>query len=78
MGQEWIITLADEHLDRMDEVVAQLRECGMEIGQVLRSLGQVTASGDEACARRAADVSGVSSVDASRQIRLSPPDSEVQ
>lgn len=43
-AQQWIITVDDDHLDAMDEVVAELREAGLVVDKVLRSLGQITAT----------------------------------
>ncbi|GAA1145275.1 hypothetical protein [Nesterenkonia lutea] len=90
-AQQWIITVDDDHLDAMDEVVAELREAGLVVDKVLRSLGQITgyteeptgsAAGLSAQAdRRRPDLSavtGVASADGARRHNIAPPDAEVQ
>ncbi|GAB3843183.1 hypothetical protein [Nesterenkonia populi] len=82
--KEWVITVKDDHLHRLDEVVAELEAAGLRVDRVLSLLGQVTGrtSMDEEApdAGRASLCSalGVASVDAAVQHRLDPPDSAVQ
>lgn len=40
--KEWVITVKDDHLHRLDEVVAELEAAGLRVDRVLSLLGQVT------------------------------------
>lgn len=81
--QEWVITVKDAHLHRLDEVVADLEAAGLRVERVLKMLGQVTGrtvttekTPDEDRASLAS-AAGVASVDAAVQHRLRPaPDGE--
>lgn len=81
---EWIITVSDAHLHRLDEVVDELRAAGLQIDRVLRSLGQVAghtepASSPEGSQHQVlAQVSGVETVDTAQRFSIGPPDSEIQ
>lgn len=83
-GQEWIITIENQHLERIDDVVTELEALGLHAQGVLRSLGQVTGSthltqdSAEAVRHSLASVTGVASVDDSRQWKIAPPDDPVQ
>lgn len=88
-GQEWVITVGDQELHRLDEIVAELESAGLEVIRVLRSLGQITGRTQAETAGEArpdgavaselfAAVSGVDSVDAAQQYRINPPDAEIQ
>jgi hypothetical protein len=82
--QEWVVTVTDEYLQHIDDVVTGLESLGFRTSGVLRSLGQVTggtrvthASADSVRSALAA-VTGVASVDAVHRYRAAPPDHEVQ
>ncbi len=47
-AQHWIITVDEEHLETMDEVVSELEASGLVVDKVLRSLGQITGHTEEA------------------------------
>ncbi|WP_150462713.1 hypothetical protein [Nesterenkonia ebinurensis] len=82
--QEWVITVADADLYRIDEVVAELAAAGLKVERVLSALGQVTGrteltgQAEGSTRQMLAAVDGIASVDVSRRHRLRPPDSEVQ
>lgn len=85
--QQWIITVDEEHLDGIDEVVAELEAAGLVVDRVLRSLGQITghteatpgiqtqAAGEP---QRFSAVTGVASADGAQRHHIAPPDAEVQ
>ncbi|WP_218221752.1 hypothetical protein [Nesterenkonia sp. Act20] len=78
-AEHWIITVDDQHLETMDEVVSELEASGLVIDKVLRSLGQITGHTKEAAgAANLAGVPGVASADNSRRHQIAPPDAEVQ
>jgi hypothetical protein len=72
------ISVADDAIDRIDEVVAALEDGGMHVDQVLRPLGVITGSVDTQRVKALGAVSGVAAVEPQRTVQLPPPDSEVQ
>jgi len=70
------VSVDDEHLDKLDDVVRQLREQGMTVDHVLVSLGIVTGSIEDVDALR--DVEGVLRVDLEGSKGVPPPDQEIQ
>jgi hypothetical protein len=72
------ISVADDAIDRIDEVVAALEDGGMHVDQVLRPLGVITGSVDTQRVQALGAVSGVAAVEPQRTVQLPPPDSEVQ
>lgn len=81
VGQQWVVTVGDEHLHRLDAIVDELEAAGLQVDQVLRILGQITGRADAAegaLHRRLSTVTGVESVDSARQHSVGPPDAEIQ
>ncbi len=77
-GERVTVTVTDDGLDRIDELVERLRAEGMDVEQVLGSLGIVV--GSVPAGRRAA-ISGlddVAAVEGETAFELAPPDAEVQ
>jgi hypothetical protein len=74
-----IVTVAAEHRQRIEQVADALRTAGLQVGDVLEAIGQVTGSvrEDRLDALRALD--GVQRVDrGSSGFQIPPPDSPVQ
>ena len=72
------VTVDDGHRDSLDGVVEHLRASGMEVEQVLGSLGMVTGSAPAETLDALRGVEGVASVDEQLTHQLPPPDSPVQ
>jgi len=70
------ITVDEEHLASLDQVVEALRESGMHVESVLEGLGMVTGSTPDPAALR--EVEGVSGVDTGLEYQLPPPEDEIQ
>lgn len=70
------VTVDDEHHRTIDQIADQLRERGMQIDQVLVSLGIVIGSVDDPDVLR--DVPGVLHVDREETMDVAPPDREIQ
>lgn len=70
------ITVDEEHLAALPEVVEALRERGMQVEAVLESLGMVTGSAPDVETLR--QVEGVSAVDAVMEHHVPPPEDDVQ
>ena len=78
MPEKITISVADDAIDRIDEVVAALEDGGMLVDQVLRPLGVITGSVDTQRVQALGAVSGVAAVEPQRTVQLPPPDSDVQ
>ena len=72
------VTVGDGHRDSLDGVVQSLRASGLEVEQVLGSLGIVTGSAPAAGLDVLRGVEGVASVDEQLTHQIAPPDAEVQ
>lgn len=72
------VTVDAEHRHSLDDVVEALRGCGMEVDQVLSTMGMVAGSVEAGTSGALGEVEGVADVSEAREIRLPPPDSPVQ
>jgi hypothetical protein len=72
------VTVGDEHRESLDGVVANLRASGLQVDQVLGTLGIVTGSAPDDALDALRGVEGVASVDAQLTHQLPPPDAPVQ
>ena len=70
------VTVDEDHLSSLDQVVGELRSRGMHVDAVLESLGMVTGSTTDV--ERLRDVDGVSGVDAQLEHRIPPPEEDIQ
>ena len=73
-----VVSVDDDHLDGIDEVVAGLREAGMRVDAVHDTIGTVTGTADPASLNTLGSVPGVADVEPARGYQQPPPDSEVQ
>ncbi len=69
------VSIADDHMDRIDEVVGRLEAAGMQVEQVLAPIGMITGIGDQAVLE---GLAGVAAVETQHGVTLPPPDAEVQ
>ena len=72
------VTIADDHLARVDEVAARLRDAGMTVDQVLGTIGVVTGSVGPSERSSIEAVPGVAGVEEETSFQIPPPDAEVQ
>lgn len=72
------VTLADTHADRAEETASSLRAAGMQVEQVLGTLGMVTGTVDEDQRAELEALDGVASVSTERVIQLPDPGSDIQ
>jgi hypothetical protein len=72
------VAVDDEHLARIDDIVAELRIKGMRVDQVLDRLGVISGSIPEDHQQSLQAVDGVKSVEASHHFQTPPPDAPVQ
>jgi hypothetical protein len=78
MPEQITVSVADDAIGRIDEVVTALENGGMHVDQVLRPIGVITGSVDTQHVRALGSVAGVAAVEPQRTVRLPPPDSDVQ
>lgn len=74
--QRLLVSVADGH--GIDDVVNGLQTAGLQVEKVLRAVGVVVGTCDDDQRRALTEVTGVGSVEPDREIRLAPPDSDVQ
>jgi len=72
------VTVADSHAGVIDEVAAQLRQAGMDVEQVLGTLGVITGSIDDALIAAIEALPGVGAVEQQASFQIPPPDAELQ
>jgi hypothetical protein len=78
MPEQITVSVSDDAIGRIDEVVTALENGGMHIDQVLRPIGVITGSADTQRVRALGSVAGVAAVEPQRTVRLPPPGSDVQ
>lgn len=72
------VSVDDDHIDTIGVVAEALRHEGMQVEQVMDTLGIISGSVPEEAEPALRRVAGVVSVDESRDYQLPPPDSPVQ
>ena len=72
------VTVGDDHRESLDGVVENLRASGLEVEQVLGTLGIVTGSAPADALDALRGVEGVASVDEQLTHQIEPPDSPIQ
>ena len=73
-----LVSVKDEHLDRILEVAQSLESAGMKIEQVMDKLGVITGSCESEKVEDLYQVEGASNVEREREYQLAPPDSDIQ
>lgn len=72
------ISVDDEHLDKMPEVVKRIKKAGLKVESQLEALGIITGSVDADKQDSIRSIKGVANVEEDRSIQIAPPDSDVQ
>jgi precorrin-6B methylase 2 len=70
------VLVDDDHRGAIEEVAAALERAGLRVGRVLPAVGAITGSIEEPAAL--ARVEGVAAIEPAREVRLPPPDADVQ
>lgn len=73
-----LISVDDNHMDRIPEVVQNLQSVGLKVEQSMEQLGIVTGSCDSVKLEALSQVEGVSHVELSQEYQLAPPDADIQ
>jgi hypothetical protein len=72
------VSIAEDHLDQIDEVVKRMERAGLRVDQRLDAIGVVSGSIDPARVGSLESVGGVANVERSRQVGIPEPDEEIQ
>jgi hypothetical protein len=73
------MSIDDEHLNKMPEVVKKIKKAGLKVDQQLESLGMITGSIDADKFDSLNRIKGVYNVERDEErFQIAPPDSEVQ
>ena len=72
------ISVDEQYRDKLSEVIENCKKLGLNIEQQLDAIGIITGSIDSGKIDELKQVQGVSKVELSREIRIAPPDSEIQ
>lgn len=75
---EVIVTVSDAHVRKLPDVAAALRACGMKVSQTMASSGLIAGSAPRQALDRLRGVEGVAAVEASGEMHVAPPDSDIQ
>jgi hypothetical protein len=71
-----LVTASGDH--PIADVVARLEATGVQVEKVLEAVGVIVGSCDEGGMHALSEIEGVSAVERDREIRLPPPDADVQ
>ncbi len=72
------MTVADDQLANIDELVDRLRAAGMQVDQVLPTVGVITGSVTESQRTSIENVPGVAAAEGETTFQIAPPDADVQ
>jgi hypothetical protein len=78
MDQEITVTIEDAHQERTEAVADQLRAAGMQVRQVLPTIGVITGTVPESQRDAIVNVRGVSHIEEQEVFQLPPPDADIQ
>jgi hypothetical protein len=73
-----VVAISDDHVDQITELARQMRDRGLRVERILRTLGTVTGRIQPSKISEIAGLDGVTSIEQERDIQLPPPDSPVQ
>ena len=72
------VTVDDKYMDRISEVIQNLRSAGMNVEQSMERLGTITGTIDSKKVEALSQVEGVLHVELSREFRLPSPGEDIQ
>lgn len=72
------VAITEDCLDDILEVAQKLRAAGMDVAQILDTVGVITGSTESTNIKLLSNVAGVESVEAARSIQFNPPGSSIQ
>jgi isopropylmalate/homocitrate/citramalate synthase len=72
------IAVSDECLDNILEVAQNLRSVGMQVVQIMDTVGVITGSIEQSRVATVSTIEGVESVESTRSYQVPPPGSSIQ
>jgi hypothetical protein len=78
MRRSVTVTVADAQGGAIEELAARLRQAGMDVGQVLGTVGIITGSVDDSRLAAIEALPGVAAVEAQASFQIPPPGADVQ
>jgi hypothetical protein len=72
------VSVKDAHLATIELVAQKLRAGGMNVEQILNSIGIITGSIDSSLMNTLSQIEGVKQVEQERTYQLAPPDADIQ
>ena len=72
------VSIAEDYRDRFPEVIERVKQAGLTVEHELAEIGVVTGTIDPARLAALERVEGVAAAELGRQIRIAPPESEIQ
>jgi DNA anti-recombination protein RmuC len=72
------VSVKDTHLGTVELVAQKLQAAGMNVAQVLHSIGIIGGSIDSNLMNTLSQIEGVKQVEQERTYQLAPPDSDIQ
>ena len=72
------ITVDDDHLSALDEVVASVRAAGVHVTQVHTAIGIISGTVADDARGPLSAIRGVASIEQASRVGVAPPDSPVQ
>jgi len=73
-----LISVADEDLERIEEIEQHLKTAGLDVDQVLKQTGVIMGTVEPAKVSALKKVRGVSGVETSHSYQIAPPESDIQ
>lgn len=72
------VSVDDEHMERILDVVQALQTAGMNVEQIMSTLGVITGSCESEKMAALSQIEGVSEVEPQQEYQIAPPDSDIQ
>ena len=78
MKKQFLVSIADSHLDRMPSVVEALEKEGLEVQRAMPAVGVVSGAAEQETVPTLRAVTGVTAVEEQRSVEPLSPDSPIQ
>jgi hypothetical protein len=76
--QNVLITVDEKHVDRIEEVADELRRAGLNVKEILGSIGVITGRAEPSIRAELAGITGVTNIEDELTVQLPPPESDIQ
>lgn len=72
------VSVEDGHLSQIEQISEQLQSYGMNVEQILSTIGMITGSIESEKVKNLYQIEGVQNVESQQSYQIAPPDSNVQ